>query len=304
MPRQPRLNPPNWSAEELDAARQVALARFVESWGKEGTHAYRSLFSQNEPAVRRLFALTQDLRDFRGEMLFQAPELLTAARYLGGPPVSADDLETLAGMQIGRRTTDAALALRVEKVLRAALDPIRLPWVIENRSPREEERHAAILWTTGIWTIEQLRTQRRTQSSQRQERAVAEVLRAAGYEETPRLRLIDSLDQLPRGTFMRETSVAGSKCDIPVRLHDGRLLAIECKVSNSALNSVKRLIRETGGKARLWQGVFGMQVLTAAVLSGVYKLTSLVDAQDTYGIAIFWQHDLQPLHDFVAAAKP
>ncbi|MDQ3689605.1 MAG: replication-relaxation family protein [Chloroflexota bacterium] len=37
---------------------------------------------------------------------------------------------------------------------------------------------------------------------------------------------------------------------MPLRLHDGRLLLIECKVSNEGTNSVKRLNREVGGKAR------------------------------------------------------
>lgn len=129
---------------------------------------------------------------------------------------------------------------------------------------------------------------------------MVEALRASGYEEGPRLRTMDALDVLPRGSFTREVNLAGSKCDVPVRLHDGRLLALECKVSNSALNSVKRLIRETGGKARAWRNAFGLQVITAAVLSGVYKLGNLLDAQENY--AIFWEHDLRPLQEFVAQA--
>ena len=112
----------------------------------------------------------------------------------------------------------------------------------------------------------------------------------------------NSLDELPRGSYGRETNVAGSKCDISVRLRDGRLLAIECKVSNSAINSVKRLIRETGGKSRHWRAQFGVQVVTAAVLAGVYKLGNLLDAQDNYGVAIFWEHNLQPLAEFISAA--
>lgn len=103
------------------------------------------------------------------------------------------------------------------------------------------------------------------------------------------------------GSF--DESSAGSKCDVPVRLHDGRLLALECKVSNSALNSVKRLIRETGGKARAWKNAFGLQVITGAALAGVYKLGNLMDAQENYGIAMFWEQDLRPLQEFVAQAQ-
>lgn len=163
-----------------------------------------------------------------------------------------------------------------------------------------QERETAIAWTAGIWAIEQLRTLLRIESSHRQETAVVRVLEEVGFKQQPRVRRITSLDELARGTFARETVLAGSKCDVPVRLRDGRLLAVECKVSNSALNSVKRLIRETGGKARRWHDAFGQQVTTGAVLAGVYGLVNLRDAQDTYGIAIFWEHELNPLRDFLS----
>ena len=73
-------------------------------------------------------------------------------------------------------------------------------------------------------------------------------------------------------------------------------------MSNSSLNSVKRLIRETGGKSRAWRNAFGLQVITGAVLSGVYKLVNLLDAQENYDIAIFWEHALAPLQRFARVA--
>ena len=97
---------------------------------------------------------------------------------------------------------------------------------------------------------------------------MAEALLRAGYEQVPRIRLMQTFDRLPRGCFSREANLAGSKWDIPVRLHDVRRLAIECKVSNSGINSVKRLIRETGGKSGTWRNAFGQSVITAAVLAG------------------------------------
>ena len=63
---------------------------------------------------------------------------------------------------------------------------------------------------------------------------------------------------------------------------------------------MKRLLRETGGKARAWRNAFGQQVLTGAVIAGVYKLIHLKEAQDDYEVAIFWEHDLAPLQDFVS----
>ena len=123
-------------------------------------------------------------------------------------------------------------------------------------------------------------------------------LAAIGWTLAP-LRRISSLDDLSRGEFCREALLARSKCDVPVRLRDGRLLALECKVSHSEINSVKRLNREVGGKADQWRAAFGQQVIPAAVLSGVFKLGNLEEAQERQGIALFWEHDLKTLFDFV-----
>ncbi len=86
-------------------------------------------------------------------------------------------------------------------------------------------------------------------------------------------------------------------------LRDSRLLLIECKVSNSSLNSIKRLLRETCGKATQWRSGFGERAITAAVLSGVFKLRHLQQAQNDYGVAIFWERDLGPLASFVNTAR-
>jgi hypothetical protein len=80
-------------------------------------------------------------------------------------------------------------------------------------------------------------------------------------------------------------------------------MPIECKVSNSAVNSVKRLNREAAGKAESWIGDFGKrQVVPAAVLSGVYKLRNLVDAQER-GLHLFWAHDLRALTEWIESTR-
>ena len=159
------------------------------------------------------------------------------------------------------------------------------------------------MWTAGVWAVERLRTIRRTESSKRQEAAVESLLASSGYTLQANVRKIHDFDDLQRGSFGREALLAGSKCDRPVRLFDGRLLALECKVSNSHLNSVKRLIRETGGKARQWGEEFGRKVITGAVLAGAFNLIHLVSAQEDHKINIFWEHNLAPLKAFVARAR-
>lgn len=188
--------PPRWSYDELEADRRIALAAFIAERGQEGTAAYKAAFQSNEAIVRQLFELTHDLLEFTGPLFEAQPGLIAAARFLGGPPVSADDLVTLVGARLGSRI-DPDLAQRVADVLRAAWDPIRCPWLPEGRFPTRHERGAAINWTAGIWAVERLRTLRRTTSS-RQETAVVAALRAEGYDVRPRPQVSAALDALPR----------------------------------------------------------------------------------------------------------
>ena len=92
--------------------------------------------------------------------------------------------------------------------------------------------------------------------------------------------------------FCAECQLGERKADIVIRLHDTRLLAIECKVSNSALNSVKRLNNDAAVKADYWIKQFGIsQIVPAAVLSGVFKVINLDQAQQR-GLSLFGSHDL------------
>jgi hypothetical protein len=112
---------------------------------------------------------------------------------------------------------------------------------------------------------------------------------------------IDFLDALERGRYCKERKIKGAKCDVPIRLRDGRLLALECKVSNGPKNGWKRLNREVGGKSRVWRLAFGDedQVRTAVVLAGVFDVSCLVRGQDVDKVTVFWEHDLEPLREFV-----
>lgn len=83
------------------------------------------------------------------------------------------------------------------------------------------------------------------------------------------------------------------KADFIIGVFDGRTMPLECKVSNSALNSIKRLNNDAAVKAEVWRRDFGdLNVLPAAVLSGVYKLHNLEDAQQR-GLTLFWSHSLE-----------
>ena len=76
-------------------------------------------------------------------------------------------------------------------------------------------------------------------------------------------------------------------------------MAIECKVSSSSVNSIKRLKSDAAVKASVWSREFGtMQVVPVAVLEGVYALTNLIAAQDQ-GLTISWAHDLEAMSAWI-----
>lgn len=74
----------------------------------------------------------------------------TAFRYLGAPPISEDDLETLAEAKFSPAAVgdDDGRLERLLAVMRAIIDPKRFPWIAEGREPTREEGAAAVLAST------------------------------------------------------------------------------------------------------------------------------------------------------------
>jgi hypothetical protein len=298
--------PPRWPDNRLDGDRQQSISHFIAERNAESSASYQAALATNIGLVASLFESTNDLLTFgTGQALAERPSLLAVARYLAGPPVSADDFDTLAGATIAkRRRLDDTLAQRAAALLETAIDRTRFPWLFSqpSRPPTPTEREVALKWTAGLKTLQEVQTTRRATSSARQEAAVAALLERQGYrKQTP--GPVTFVDDVERGSYARETLVAGVKCDLPVRLYDGRLLLIECKVSNSALNSVKRLNRECGGKAGHWRDKFGQSAVSAVVLAGVFRLANLKAAQEEHQLALFWEHDLTPLERFLIEAR-
>lgn len=106
-------------------------------------------------------------------------------------------------------------------------------------------------------------------------------------------RAVVTLDNAPKpGEFCREALFGTRKADLIIGLPDGRKMPLECKVSNSSTNSIKRLNNDAAVKAGIWLAEFGTaQTVPAAMLSGVFKTRNLVDAQQR-GLAIFWAYEL------------
>ena len=290
-------NPPRWSEDELRRDRDLAEARFVLERRGEGPTAFYAAWDVVRPQIERAMALTDYLRDISAQALLKERGLWQTLRYFCAPPVSEEDLWTLVGKKFKNVPTD--FAEKTAEAFVSVLDSRRVPWVEQGREPTGAESELAVFSTTLLLAHESFKTGRRGISSKAQESDVSESLQAAGVAFDASRASITSLDKLARFTFSRERKVAGAKCDLPIRLKDGRLLALECKVSNGPKNSWKRLQREVGGKSDTWRREFGSQVVTGALLAGVFDLTCVRRSQQEQGVAIFWQHDLAPLISFV-----
>lgn len=293
---------PRATVDQLRQARDQAEALFKEQRREEGPRAFEAVCADVEVTVREALSATGDLLALTGNVFRSDPMLFQPLRSFCGPPISEEDLWTLVGGPKFRRVP-ADYADETADVISLVIDPVRFPWVAENRAPRDEERERAILATTTLIASRVIATNRRSSASSRQEQAVASVLVRASFILDDGRAPINVVDALARGRFSRERILAGAKCDVPVRLRDGRLLALECKVSNGPKNSWKRVNREVGGKAETWRQHFGAQVVTAVVLAGVYDLACLVTAQDAQHVTLFWEHDLEPLAEFVELAS-
>jgi hypothetical protein len=176
------------------------------------------------------------------------------------------------------------------------LDPKRFPWVAEKRKPTKAERSAAVTATTALLAAQKVQTYRRGKARSSQEAEVKAALIAAGYAEVAGRQTIKLLsDAPPVKQFSGECMLGRTRADIVARLPDGRVLAIECKTSNSAVNSYKRINHEALGKAVKWLDDFGKtQVVPAATLQGVFAPDNLKSAQDG-GLFLFWQLRLSDL---------
>lgn len=301
--------PHRWTADELAADVRQALADFRRERLGEPLVLWLSTFRTCRAQVRRLFReldLRHPARPHSRKIVdIYAHGLGEPLRYFAAPPISQDDLKALVESSLAMR------ALRREpyiprSVLRTALltlDPIRFPWVHHGTQPRGPEWRAAINSTSALMAAQRVATHRRHRGKNDQEKAARAYLASIGLVEVAPRR-IDTFYTAPApGEFCGESEVAERKADIVVRLFDGRLLLIECKVSNSALNSVKRVNNDAGAKAAAWiQRLGDAQVVPAALLSGVFKVRNLNQAQDLR-LTLFWAHRLTDLGAFIMATK-
>jgi hypothetical protein len=243
---------------------------------------------------------------FIGELL-RDDHMRAALRYLGAPPISEDDLKTMVGSSLAwtlvRRSAERATAIR--DVVVQILDPKRFPWVTAGRLPSEEEQRSTILASSVAAAAQRVQTSRRSDERRLLEGAVRGLITGMHFTSVP-IRRIESLRRdAPRpGEFTARSCIVGEdEADIVVGLMDHRVLAIECKASNSEINSRKRINKEIGQDARNWVARFGTDdFVPAGAIQGVFKPSYIAAAQET-PLVFFWGHRLEDLREFVTASR-
>ena len=195
--------PRSWTLEELTSDAETAKDLFRRSRLDEPLALYSQFFdifaSVFAELIDRLPALTtgsfepSDLAELVG-----TEDAKTAFRYLAAPPVSEDDLRTLAETTLAPRTLrdDADRARRVRDIVLHVIDPHRFPWVREARQPTEHERTRAIVASAVLVAARKVETARRVDATRAQEEAVKIMLRGLQFEEVEP-RDIPLLDDAP-----------------------------------------------------------------------------------------------------------
>jgi hypothetical protein len=304
----PKIALTKWTSQQLSADIATAIGLFRAERIGEPKHLYDTYFAEFETIFGELVDLLPAVFANPPNVKL-LPPLVTgrnrskAFRYLAAPPISADDLTTLAEARFGPKIfkQNPVEAIRVRDLLRTVLDDHRFPWIGAGRDPTSEERASAIAASAAMAATKDVETSRRTNSKDVQEQAVKDLLAAQGMVQVP-ARDIPSLssgDAPAPGEFCGESRVAGTRADVVARLNNGDIMLIECKVSNSAVNSYKRVVHDTGGKAAHWYNALGdASTIPCAVLGGVFAPQNLEHVQ-TADVYLFWQHRLQDLADYV-----
>ena len=301
-----------WTFEEIVSDAAIARDNFRRRRLGEPMDQYLKAFEALERANVNLVSQLPKIFEDPVDAVFissvvRDEDVRTALRYLGAPPISEHDLETMIGSSLAwtlnRRDAERATAIR--DVIAQILDPKRFPWVAAGRLPTKDEQHAAILASTVAAAAQRVQTFRRTDERRQLEGAVRALIVGMNFTPVP-IRRIESLrrDAPQPGHYSARSCVLGKdEADIVIGLFDHRVLAIECKASNSEINSRKRINKEIGQDARNWVTRYGTDdFVPDGAIQGVFKPAYIAAAQET-PLVFFWGHRLEDLCNFINAAR-
>lgn len=300
-----------WTLREISRDANIAADRFRERRLGEPKARYLEAFALLDKAnnallgsLRRLSERPVDAKWLAG--ILSNEDLKTALRYIGAPPISEDDLKTLTGDSLAPTLVGKSpeRAQRICDVMVQIVDPKRFPWIYENRKPTKEETARAILASSVVAAAQRVQTSRRSDERQAVEGGVRGLLVGAGWKrvQAPKSGISNIRRDAPEpNQFMESATLGKNGADFVIGLKDHRILAIECKGSNSEINSRKRINKEVANNSQAWLREFGDEMLVpAAAIQGVFKPTYIAEAQEM-PVVFFWGHRLEDLKAFLDA---
>jgi hypothetical protein len=299
-----------WTDQELAEQARVALNEFVDRRLAEPGGKYLAHIQNRRRAIIRLLKKlvgidpnNPDVKLVRAILLDD--ELFSALRYVAGPPVSRDDLGVLVtrdikGIKKRGLEKNNELPGKVLQLICQLADPYRFPWLADRRSPTSHELRAAIRSTMTLHAAQTLATERRGYGKLVEKRLETRLVELSFTKtRAPNKGKITAPVHYPvYPQFYGECTVHTRKVDLYIALPDGRMIAVEAKDSSSGLNSVKRILNDTAAKARHFTSHAGKNIITVALLSGVFKVESLKAAQAS-DLYLVWSHDLDGFVEWI-----
>jgi hypothetical protein len=303
-------NPQLWSADELAEQAQTALNEFVDRRLSESRDAYSEHFSRHRNTLLELFKALSKINPDKPDIvalreILLDDKLFSALRYVGGPPISEDDLGVLVtrdirGFNKTAINSDNDLPAEILGLICRLADRYRFPWLTAGLAPSQRQIRESIQATSTLVATQSLQTERRKYGKEIERRLERRLLEL-GFAKvsTPNKGKVTAPVHYPSyPDFYGECTVHGRKVDLFIALPTGRMIALEAKDSSSALNSVKRLNNDTAAKAKHFAAEGGKNIVNIALLSGVFKVESLVAAQEA-GLHLVWAHDMDGFVDWI-----
>lgn len=255
--------------------------------------------------VEAALIASNNLRDLQSALKADGSHTLIF-RHLLAPPKSQDQFKLLCEewpktSEKNSRPLKPDTANAVAIILAQWMDRSIAPWLQLNRDPTSVERELLIERVISFIAPKITETQKRNRLSAAQESAVVTLLVDMGWRRMNSMT-IDTRAAVPPKSFMNKTRFAtatttAQEVDIACGFANSYVAAMECKVTNDATNSVKR-INDVLKKANAWKAHWGSFVETAALLQGVIKAEDVQRLTDE-GVKVFWSHNLDEFAEWV-----
>lgn len=245
------------------------------------------------------------LSDIEGALARDGRHALVFRQVLA-PPVSQDQFKLYCPAYSKSAEITGRPMLNAAEVAATIWDRLDLgvaTWAAGGTTPERHEIETFVRVSSTLIGLQQISTARRSRLAQEQEGAVISALKSDGWTKLPS-KLIDTRAAVPTLHFMHKTrfataTTAAQEVDIACGLQNSYVLAMECKVTNDATNSVKR-INDVLKKATAWKDHWGSFVMTAALLQGVIAAKDVQRLSDA-GVHVFWSHDLAKFKKWLRA---